>query len=134
MDYKDLDEEAKERRKKEQVAFRTKKRNSFRFMLLSSVFEIIETVLIMFLLFVFASLLFFKVFKINPAGGVGANIFQIVLVLIFIVGMILGFIVYKKCARWYILKFNLKDKLNDEVLIHYFKEDDIKKFEENLKR
>lgn len=134
MDYKDLDDEAKAKRKREQVAFRVKKRTSFRFMLLSSVFEIIETVLIMFVLFVLTSLLFFKVLKIDPAGGAGATVFQILLVLIFIAGMILGFIVYKKCARWYILKFNLKDKLNEEVLIHYFKEEEVQKFEENLKR
>lgn len=123
MDTRDLDDEAKEKRKREQIAFRTKKRASVRFMLFSSLFEIFETVLIMFLLFFIVSFFFFRVF--NATGPTAQTVFQILLIAIFIGGMILGFIVYKKCARWYIKKFNLKDKLNEEVLIHYFKEEEL---------
>lgn len=125
MDYKDMDDETRERRKREQVAFRTKKRNSVRFMIFSSVFEIIETVLIMFVMFVIASFLTFKVFHADPNSQLAGTIFQISLVVIFIGGMILGFFIYKKCARWYIKKFKMFDKLNDDVLIHYFKEEEL---------
>ncbi len=87
----------------------------------------------MFLLFVIASFLFFSVFHVNPEENVAGIIFQVVLVLIFIGGMILGFFVYKKTARWYIKKFNMKDKLNEEVLIHYFKEEELDIEDKRLK-
>ena len=90
----DLDEETRAKRKKQQVEFRTKKRASTRFMLFCSVFEIIETVLIMFIMFVLSALIVFKVF--NATGPTGQLVFQILLVVIFIGGMILGFIIYKK--------------------------------------
>ncbi len=131
MDTRDLDEEAKQKRRKEQIEFRTKKRASVRFMLLSSLFEIFETVLIMFLLFFIVSFILFRVFK--ATGPTGQTVFQILLIAIFIGGMILGFIVYKKCARWYILKFNLKSKLNEEVLIHYFKDEELDLEDSRLK-
>ncbi|MCQ2584954.1 MAG: hypothetical protein MJ185_05135 [Treponema sp.] len=125
MDYKDMDEETREKRKREQVAYRTKKHNSVRFMILSSVFEIIETVLIMFVLFILTAVVFFKILKVDPSSNVAGTIFMVVLVVIFIGGMILGFIIYKKCARWCIKKFKMFDKLNDDVLIHYFKEEEL---------
>jgi len=131
MDYKDMDEETREKRKREQVAFRTKKRNSVRFMLFSSIFEIIETVLIMFVMFIVAAFFMFKVFK--ATGPAGQTVFQILLIVIFLGGMVAGFFVYKACARWYIKKFKLFDKLNDDVLIHYFKEEELGVQEEKLR-
>jgi len=132
MNYADMDEETKAKRKKEQVEFRTKKRNSFNFMLLSSLFEIVETVLIMFLMFVIAAFVIFKVFK--ATGPTGQLVFQIILVAIFLGGLVIGFLVYKKCIRWVIKKFNMEDKLNDDILIHYFKDEELKNRKEQLKR
>jgi len=43
----DLDEEAKARRKKEQVEYRNKKRTSNIFMLAATAFEILETLILM---------------------------------------------------------------------------------------
>lgn len=128
MNYDNLDEESRERHKKEQVEYRTKKRNSFRFQLFASLFEIIETVVIMIALIVLAAFIAFGIFHIgdNP-DGIGLKVFQGVLVLIFLVGMVLGFIIYKKVVRWYIIKFKKKDKLNQDLLIHYFREEELKK-------
>ena len=131
MDYKDMDEETREKRKREQVEYRTKKHNSVRFMIFSSVFEIIETVLIMFILFVICAFIVFKLFK--ATGPAGQSVFQVLLIVIFLGGMVSGFFVYKKCARWYIKKFKMFDKLNDDVLIHYFKEEELGLEDDRLK-
>lgn len=123
MDYRDLDAEAQEKRKKDQVAYRTKKRFSNNFMLLASLFEIIETLVLMCALFLLSAFLFFKVF--NVSGENASNIYWGILVAIFVIGMIGGFLIYKRVIRFVIKKLNLKDKLVDDVLIHYFKEGEL---------
>lgn len=123
MDYRDLDAEAQEKRKKDQVAYRTKKRFSNNFMLLASLFEIIETLVLMCALFLLSAFLFFKVF--NVSGENVSNIYWGILVAIFVIGMIGGFLIYKSVIRFVIKKLNLKDKLVDDVLIHYFKEGEL---------
>jgi hypothetical protein len=39
----------------------------------------------------------------------------------FIGGLVLGFMIYKTCANFVIEKFNLSEKLSNEVLSHYSK-------------
>ena len=39
-------------------------------------------------------------------------------------GLVIGFIIYKKAMGWAINKFNLKDKLLDDVTSHYIKKDE----------
>lgn len=124
MEYNDLDEEGKAKRKKEQVEFRNKRRLSRKFTILASLFEIVETLIIIFGLIILAAILAFSVFKIEE-GSVGVNIFQISLIFIFIGGMVLGFIIYKKCVRFAIKKFKLMDKLEEGILIHYFKDEEL---------
>lgn len=128
MDYQELDEEEKAKRKKAQVEFRTKKRYSVKFQIMASIFEIVETVIIMFALIILASVLAFGVFHIEPEST-AFNIFQIGLILIFLIGMVLGFIIYKKVIRWYIKKFKKVNKLNDEILVHYFKDEELAKLQ-----
>lgn len=129
MDTPDLDEEEKARRKAESVAYRNKKRYSSIFMLCASVFEILESLAIMFVMFFIAAFFIFKVFK--ATGPTGQVLFQVLMILIFISGLILGFLVYKKTITWVIKKYKLEDKLLDEVLLHYTKKDDL---EEKLRR
>lgn len=132
MNYSDMDEETREKRKKEQIAFRTKKRNSTRFMLFCSLFEIVETVLIMFVLFVVSAFFVFKVFHLSDQTA--QTVVSILLIVIFLGGMILGFLIYKKFVRWYIKKFHMENKLSDEVLIHYFREEELESKKEELRR
>lgn len=126
MNMDNLDEQEREKHKREQIEFRTRKRNTTRFQIFASLFEIVETFLIMIILLILASVICFGVFHIgdNP-NGVGIKVFQAILVLIFLGGMVLGFIIYKKAVRWYIIKFKKKDKLNKDLLIHYFKEEEL---------
>ena len=57
----------------------------------------------------------------NPESPTIQIIFQISTIVIFIGSLVLGFLLYKKLIRWVIVKFNLKEKLMDDVIIHYIK-------------
>ena len=115
----DLDEKVKEQRKKDAVDYRTKKKNSNLFLFCGSIFEVVETILIIMVLFIVFSFLMFRVF--NATGDIGQKIFSIMTIVIFVGGLVLGFIVYKKVLGWVIEKFKLEDKLSKEVLDHYKK-------------
>ena len=115
----DLDEKVKEQRKKDAVDYRTKKKNSNLFLFCGSIFEVVETILIIMVLFIVFAFLMFRVF--NATGDIGHKIFSIMTIVIFVGGLVLGFIVYKKVLGWVIEKFNLEDKLSKEVLDHYKK-------------
>lgn len=123
----DYDEESKAKRKKEQVEFRNKKRTSNLFMFFATIFEIVETVLLILLLYIGLVLIISRLFA--PDSQVAGTIFQIGTIVIFFGGMVLGFIIYKKAVVFAIKKMKLEDKLSEEVLSHY-----IKKSEEELKQ
>lgn len=119
MDYSELDKEDQKRKKAQQIEWRTKKKNSSIFMLVSSIFEIIVSLIVIVALFVISALIVFRVLKLdNKAGQI---IFEVLTIASFIGGMIIGFIFYKMGARWAIKKFNLEDKMLEEVMVHYRK-------------
>lgn len=127
----DYDEESKAKRKKEQIEFRNKKRTSNLFMFFATIFEIIETLLLIILLYVGLVVLISKLFA--PDSQVAGTIFQIGTIVIFIGGMILGFIIYKKVVVFAIKKMKLEDKLSEEVLSHYIRKTD-DEIKEELKK
>ncbi|MCK9169671.1 MAG: hypothetical protein M0P01_04590 [Treponema sp.] len=90
------------------------KRRSTIFMIVASVIEIAVTLIIMVGLYIFAAWLIYKVLKSTSPVP-----FQIAYPLIFILGMVLGFIVYKRIMRFGIDKFNLKDTLQPDIIDHY---------------
>lgn len=135
MNREDMDEFAYEKRKKDVVEYRVKKRNSTIFMCFASLFEVVETLIIIMLLFTFVFFLLFKVFNIQQNPQLQQMLLPALLFLIFVGGMILGFIIYKKVIRWVIKKFNMEDKLSEDVLYHYrSKEEHKKKQKEDLQR
>ncbi len=131
MDMTDEEKAARLERQKKELELRAKKRNSRIFLLLGSLFEIVETLAVILLLFVFFSFLILRVFQLPEATA--RTIFQFSTIVSFIGGLFLGFMIYKTCANFVIEKFNLSDKLTNEVLGHYSKR--FKKAEEEaLKR
>lgn len=108
-------ENAEEKAKRAAFIKKTElKHRSTIFMIVASVVEIIVTLVIMVGLYILAAWLIYKVFKsASPLP------FQIAYPLIFILGMILGFIVYKRIMRFGIDKFNLRDKLQPDIVDHY---------------
>ena len=119
MDMTDEEKQERLERQKKELEIRAKKRNSRIFLLLGSIFEILETLGVILLLFVFFSFLIFRVFNLPEATA--RTIFQFCTIVSFIGGLFLGFMIYKTCANFVIEKFNLHDKLSNEVLGHYSK-------------
>ncbi|MBP5519836.1 MAG: hypothetical protein J6X84_04580 [Treponema sp.] len=125
MDMSEIDNEERELRRKKEIEFRIKQRNSRIFLFFGSVFEIVETIAVILGLFVFFSLLIFRVFNLPEEAA--KTIYQASTIIAFVGGLFLGFLIYKNCARFVIEKFKLSDKLTSEVLGHYSKKDDVTK-------
>lgn len=131
MSTPDLDEEEKQNRKKMMVEWRNKKRFSNIFMFVASIFEIVETLILMLVAFILVSFVLIKI--CNPDSMAVQIIYQGLSVVIFVGGLIGGFFIYKAVIRWVITKFDLKDKLTDEILFHYVKKSD-EEAKEELKK
>ena len=119
MDMTDEEKQERLERQKKELEQRAKKRNSRIFLFFGVIFEIAETLAVILLLFVFFSFLIFRVFKLPEASA--HTIFQFSTIVSFLGGLFLGFMIYKSCANFVIEKFNLHDKLSNEVLGHYSK-------------
>lgn len=117
MDYTELDQEEQERRKKDQIAFRNKKRNSRILLFFGCIFEIIETLFIVLALFLISTAIFARVLPEEIAG----KVISISSIVVFFGGLFLGFLVYRTVIRFIIKKFKLEDKLSDEVIKQYSK-------------
>lgn len=117
MDYQELDEAEKERRKKDAVEFRNKKKNSNLFLFLGSIFEIVVSLIIILALFLF----FLAVLSRILPANIFEKVYPITTLISFFGGLFLGFMIYRKLAQFIIEKYNLKDKITDEVYKHYAK-------------
>lgn len=115
----DLDEESREIRKKQQIEYRNRRKVSTIFMLIATVFEILETLLLMLALFALDALIMLRLF--NPENQSVQIAFQVSIVVIFIGGLVGGFLIYKNIVRWVIKKFSLEKVLLDDVVRHYIK-------------
>ena len=121
MDTNESGMDEKELLRKREIERRNKSRNSRIFLLCGSLFEIVETLAVILGLFILFSVLIFKVFNLPEEAA--KTIYQYSTIVSFLGGLFLGFIIYKRCARFVIEKFHLEDKLSNEVLGHYAKRD-----------
>ena len=121
MDMTEADNAEREELKKREIERRNKSRNSRLFLFFGSLFEIVETLLVILGLFILFSFLIFKVFNLPEEAA--KTIYQYSTIVSFLGGLFLGFVIYKRCARFVIEKFHLEDKLSNEVLGHYAKRD-----------
>lgn len=134
MVHEEIDEKVEAQKKKDIIEFRNKKRTSRIFLFAVTIYEIVETILVVFLLFLLSTFIISKLFGNNPE--LAQNAFSVAFVVVFIGGLVLGFIIFKKTVQWFIEKYKLEDKLTDEVLYHYKKQtkDDKKEAVEKWKR
>lgn len=128
MNTENLSEDEKEKRKQQQIEYRNKKRFSSVFLFIATIFEIIESFLIILVLIVGA--IAFVTRFVDVSSALFSNILGIIIIVFSLGGLVIGFIIYKKAMGWAINKFNLKDKLLDDVTSHYIKSDE----QEILKR
>ena len=117
-----LNDEEKARHKQQQVEYRNKKRFSSIFLFIATIFEIIETFIIILLLIIGSIAITTRFVDVNSA--LFSNILGIIIIVFSLGGLVIGFIIYKKAMGWAINKFNLKDKLLDDVTSHYIKKDE----------
>ncbi|MDY5916978.1 MAG: hypothetical protein SPJ55_01005 [Treponema sp.] len=122
MNMDNLNEEEKARHKQQQVEYRNKKRFSSIFLFIATIFEIIETFIIILLLIIGSIAITTRFVDVNSA--LFSNILGIIIIVFSLGGLVIGFIIYKKAMGWAINKFNLKDKLLDDVTSHYIKKDE----------
>lgn len=126
MIEEELSEKTIAERKSAKIEYRTKKKTSQMFTFFATIFEIVETFLVILALLALEAVVIFKIFK--ATGPTGQMLFQGLSIVVCVGGFILGFILYKKVVIWVIEKYNLEDKLSDTILKHYTKND------ENLKK
>ena len=122
MNMDNLDEEEKARHKQEKIEYRNKKRFSSIFLFIATVFEIIETFLIILLLIIGSVAITTRFVDVNSA--LFSNILGIIIIVFSLDVLIIGFIIYKKAMGWAINKFNLQDKLLEDVTSHYIKKNE----------
>ena len=122
MNMDNLNEEEKARHKQQQVEYLNKKRFSSIFLFIATIFEIIETFIIILLLIIGSIAITTRFVDVNSA--LFSNILGIIIIVFSLGGLVIGFIIYKKAMGWAINKFNLKDKLLDDVTSHYIKKDE----------
>lgn len=122
MNMDNLDEEEKARHKQEKIEYRNKKRFSSIFLFIATVFEIIETFLIILLLIIGSVAITTRFVDVNSA--LFSNILGIIIIVFSLGGLIIGFIIYKKAMGWAINKFNLQNKLLEDVTSHYIKKNE----------
>ena len=122
MNMDNLNEEEKARHKQQQVEYRNKKRFSSIFLFIATIFEIIETFIIILLLIIGSIAITTRFVDVNSA--LFSNILGIIIIVFSLGGLVIGFIIYKKAMGWAINKFNLKDKLLDDVTSHYIKKEE----------
>ena len=94
MNMDNLDEEEKARHKQEKIEYRNKKRFSSIFLFIATVFEIIETFLIILLLIIGSVAITTRFVDVNSA--LFSNILGIIIIVFSLGGLIIGFIIYKK--------------------------------------
>ena len=117
MDYDEFDQAEKERQLKEAAEYRTIRKNSNLFLFFAAIFEVLETVAIIFVLFVLEAVVYFRILKI-PENST-SPVFSIIMLVLFITGIVIGHILYLKVVRWVINKWQLKDKLTKDLINHY---------------
>ncbi len=89
-----------------------KKTNSIIFLVAATIFNVVLTVIIIGLLILGTT------FVLNKAGIIEENpiILMVDWTLCLVGGMVLSLFLYSKCINWFIIKFNLEDKLDGKIL------------------
>ena len=128
----ELDEKEREKRKQDQIAYRKKQTTSNTFLFLGTICEIIISLAFVLLLFLISVVLLYRILSLPEK--VTEIVFNILLIVSFIGGLVLGFMEYKRLGRWVINKWELKDKLREDVLNQFKTAKEFKEYYEKKKQ
>ena len=115
--YADIDRmeiEAERKRREEIIKKSELKRNTIFFTIISCIIQVILMLALMTALYILAAVLCYRVFRLESALPI-----QIASPLVFVGGMIFGFILHKKIMYVIIDKLNLYDKLQKGLGDYY---------------
>jgi hypothetical protein len=88
--------------------------NTIIFAVVTGLANVILTLAIMFVLFIVSAFMIYKVFKCQTALPI-----QIAMPVVLIGGLIIDFFLSIKIIRFFIIKLNLKDKINPKIAAQY---------------
>ena len=128
----ELDEKEREKRKQDQIAYRKKQTTSNTFLFLGTICEIIISLAFVLLLFLISVVLLYRILSLPEK--VTEIVFNILLIVSFIGGRVLGFKVTTRLGRWVINKWELKDKLREDVLNQFKTAKEFKEYYEKKKQ
>ena len=127
----ELDEKEREKRKNDQIAYRKRQTTSNTFLFFGTLFEIAISLLFILVYFLLSAVIVYRLLHLSEETG--SIVFNVLLILTFIGGLVSGFAVYRKLGRWVINKWNLKDKLREDVLNQFKTRKEFKESFENKK-
>ena len=125
----ELDEKEREKRKNDQIAYRKKQSTSNTFLFFGTLFEIAISLLFILIYFLLSAVIVYRL--LNLPEETGSIVFNVLLILTFVGGLVSGFVVYRKLGRWVINKWNLKDKLREDVINQFKTRKEFKESFEN---
>ena len=131
-ELEELSEKEKEQRKNDQIAYRKKQSASNLFLFVGTICEIIIALAIIVVFFLLSVLLLSRVFHFSEEAT--SLLFNIFLAIDFIGGLACGFFVYRALGRWLIRKWNLHEKLREDVLNHFKTRKEYKEYYEKKKQ
>ncbi|MCQ2578796.1 MAG: hypothetical protein MJ176_09740 [Treponema sp.] len=105
------------------IKARTIKKSSNTFLAFACLLQITITVLVILALIILVALFAFKVMRLT-SENVG-SFFTVFMVIVMGGGLVLGFMIYKRLIRLIVAKTGWFKKLSDDVMTHYFLEDEI---------
>lgn len=128
-EMEEMDEKEKERRKQSQIAYNKKKSTSNLFLFVGTILEIIISLACVMGLVLLVAVIILK--WLNLPDTLKGTLFNIFSVVALIGGLFLGFIIYKSIGHWVIKKFQLEDKLKEEVVNQFKTRKEFKEYYNN---
>lgn len=124
----ELDEKEREKRKNDQIEYRNKQKASNLFLLLGTICEVILC---------FGFVLLFFIISVIITSRVPENaqqiVYNILMILSFLGGLVLGFFIYRRLGRFVIKKMKLEEKLREDVLNQFKTRKEFKEYYEKKK-
>ena len=125
----ELDEKEREKRKNDQIEYRKKQKASNTFLFLGTICEVILCFGFVFVFFIISILIVAKV----PESA-QQIVYNILMIVSFLGGLVSGFFVYRTLGRLVIKKFKLDEKLREDVLNQFKTRKEFKEYYEKKKQ
>ena len=128
-ELEEFDEKEKERRKNDQIEYRKKQKASNTFLFFGTLSEIAISLAFVFVYFILSIIITSKVPESSQQ-----IVYNILMIVSFLGGLVSGFFVYRTLGRLVIKKFKLDEKLREDVLNQFKTRKEFKEYYEKKKQ